>query len=138
MQAPRCSMNADVYYRASSGDVSCQDVVNSQPAAFTLLGGINLMWLCGRGAMPKGRQATIGQVQFRFMIPALLHVLIVQSKQFPQLLVLYAMYLQARKAVEPRYKLPAGCWMGNDAVLVGCSLVCCSRISGRVRDVQAA
>lgn len=47
--------------------------------------------------MPQLWQATVGQVQVRLMAPALLHVLIMQSKMFPQLLVLDAMYLQASR-----------------------------------------
>ena len=84
-------------------DLSKTEETLDKAAAFTLLGGINLVWLCGRGAMPQGGQAPIGQVQARLMTPALLHVLIVQSKELPQLLVLYAMYLQAREAVAPSY-----------------------------------
>lgn len=66
-------------------------------AGFTLLGGVDLVWLCSTSAMPQLWQATIGQVQVRLMAPALLHVFIMQSKQLPQLLVLYAMYLQASR-----------------------------------------
>ena len=64
-----------------------------EAALFTLLSGIDLMRLCSRSAMPQLWQATIHQVQVRLVAPALLHVLIVQSKKLPQLLVLNAMYL---------------------------------------------
>ena len=73
-----------------------QDTLD-RAAAFTLFGGIDLVWLCRRGATPQLWQATIGQVQVRLMAPSLLHVLIMQSKQLPQLLVLYTMYLQASR-----------------------------------------